>query len=125
MKKLDGETVESNYSFFDAKVFDMGERNRKNEMKVFDWDAAAQKIKDVQPKVAKAGLQGDFEYTGGTIYEDGEINESDYTYLASTWATPILVLDDVVYECFVMEKQTTFKHSTKWPKSALKILKGE
>ena len=125
MKKLDGEVVQSNYGFFDQNVFTMGEKNRKNKMKVFDWDAAAQKIKEVQPKLAQAGLQNDFTHTGGVIYSDGEIVKDDYTYLASTWATPILVLDDEIYECYVMEKETKFTDSTKWPKSAIKILKGE
>ena len=61
--------------------------------KVFDWDKAAKIIKERRPKTASAGLSEDWEWTGGTIYENGKPVKNEYTYLASRWATPILILD--------------------------------
>ena len=49
-------------------AFVMGELNRGNEEMVFDWNKAATLIKDRKPKNASAGLRGDWEYTGDTIY---------------------------------------------------------
>lgn len=53
----------------------------------------------------------------------------DYTYLASTWATPVLSYKDgeveLEFPCFVMEHDTEWNEKTKWPESALKILKEE
>ena len=106
-------------------AFAKGYENKGQEKMVFDWVAAAQKIREIKPKIAKAGLQGDFENTGGIIYEDGKINTKSYTYLASGWARPILILDDVVYECFLMEEQTKYNKATKWPQEAINILEGE
>lgn len=109
----------------------MGVANRNRLMKVFDWDKAARLIKQHQPQFASAGLSEDWSCTGGTIYADGRvigIDEKDdddfatYTYLASTWATPILRMDGVEYQCYVMENNTEWKHDTKWPQSALDIL---
>ena len=106
-------------------AFAMGEANMGREMKVFDWDKAARIIKEKQPKTAHAGLAEDWEYTGGKIYEDGKIIKDDYTYLASTWATPVLILEyEEEIECYVMQSKTKYRHDTKWPKSAIDILKG-
>ena len=125
MKKLEGETLRSNYGKVDRALDLKGEASRKNPIKVFDWNAAAQKIREVQPKVAQAGLQDDFEHTGAVIYQNGQIVTKKRTHLSSTWAIPVLVLDDEIYECYLMEKETNFTGGTKWPKSAIRILKGE
>jgi hypothetical protein len=93
-------------------------------MKVFDWDKAATLIKEKDAKFASAGLSGDWEYTGGLILEDGSPNFDDYTFLASTWATPELVIDGEFIDCYVMESQTEWDSGTKWPQSALDILHG-
>lgn len=106
-------------------AFAMGEANRGREMKVFDWDKAAKIIKEKQPKTAYAGLAEDWEYTSGKIYEDGETIRTEYTYLASTWATPVLILDyEDEIECYVMESETKYGAETRWPKKAINILKG-
>lgn len=113
------------------QAFMLVEKNRGKEQRVFDWDKAAKIIHDKQPMVADAGLREDWEWTNGEIYEHGRVVKCDYTYLASTWATPVLVLyyDDeelferVEIECWVMEGETEYNAETKWPKSALKILK--
>ena len=40
-----------------------------SEVKVFDWNRAARLIKDNNVKTASAGLKGDWEWTGGTIFD--------------------------------------------------------
>ena len=106
-------------------AFAMGEANRGKEMMVFDWDKAARIIKERKPERASAGLRGDWEYTGGTIYIDG-VTEYEYTYLASTWAVPELEIDGEIIECYRMESEAPrWGAKTKWPKSALAILAEE
>lgn len=106
-----------------------GDMNRGKELMVFDWDKAALIIDTYNPKWAEAGLKHDMDNTSGTIYEDGKPVMDDYTYLASTWATPILVLTDNDYktteiECFKMQSETPdWDAETKWPDSALKRFK--
>ena len=75
------------------KALVMGQINRGNELMVFDWDRAARRIIEVHPKSAWAGLSGDWGWTGGEIYCDGKPIKSEYTFLASTWATPELDMD--------------------------------
>ena len=104
-------------------AFAMGEANRGKTPMVFDWNMAAKLIKERGAKVARAGLRSDWEWTGGTIWEDGKPNTESYTYLSSTWATPELELDGELIDCFVMKREGVDWHSgTKWPESALKIL---
>lgn len=124
MKKVN-EGLISNYGFFDEQIFAKGAANKGKEKRVFDWISAAKKIKEKNPQIAQAGLQGDFEYTSGTIYEDEQPLRSKSCYLASTWATPILVMDDEVYECFLMEEQTEYNQNTMWPEEALAIIESE
>lgn len=101
----------------------MGEANRGRELKVFDWDRAAQLIKENGYKDASAGLQSDWEYTGGDIFINGKPDMKSYTYLASTWATPEIEIDGEVYDCYKMKSQTlNWDAHTKWPESALNIL---
>ena len=79
-------------------AFLMGEMNRHKEQMVFDWDKAARIIAEKKPKVASAGLRGDWEYTGDDIYAAGEPIKDCYTYLASTWAVPELSLASRITE---------------------------
>lgn len=104
--------------------FSMGEANREKKLMVFDWDKAAQIIKERKPEIANAGLCYNWEYTGGCIYENGKPFLDDNTYLASTWAVPELQIDDCkVIPCYKMKSETPkWDASTKWPKSALEIL---
>jgi hypothetical protein len=65
------------------------------------------------------------EWTSGSILEDGVPvkQENTYTYLSSTWATPVLVLDDGnEIDCFIMESETVYDEKTYWPDDALEIL---
>lgn len=91
---------------------------------VFDWDRAAEIIRKRGCKEASAGLRGDWEYTGGCIFENGEpVREGD-TYLASTWAVPELCINGRRIACYRMASETPgWGSDTTWPESALKILK--
>ncbi len=104
-------------------AFAMGEANRGKELMVFDWEKAALLIKENGFKDACAGLFSDWEYTGGNIFRDGKPNYNDYTYLASTWATPEIEIDGETYDCYKMQSETdNWDSYTKWPQSALDIL---
>lgn len=107
------------------QAFMMGVMNCGKEQMVFDWNKAARIIAERKTNFASAGLSGDWEWTGGTIYEDGKPVFDDYTYLASTWATPELCIDDEIMDCYVMESETEWNSDTKWPESALAILNGK
>lgn len=103
-------------------AFARGQATRGNPRMIFDWVKAAKLIKERDAKNASAGLAGDWEYTGGEIFTDGEPNFDDYTYLASTWATPELEIDGETIDCYIMEDKTDWDSGTKWPEEALKIL---
>ena len=106
----------------------MGMANAGNERKVFDWEKAAEIIKKHKPKYVEAGLSEDWIETSALIYADGEPIFATDIWLASTWATPVLMVDGYNYhteiECFVMESQTDFNENTVWPQIALDILRG-
>lgn len=106
-------------------AFAMGEINRHKELMVFDWAKAARIIRERKPKEASAGLHSDWEWTGGTIYEDGKPVKDSYTFLASTWATPELDIDGEIIDCYIMQNGTKWNSDTKWPKTALDILNGK
>lgn len=95
-----------------------------SKSKVFDWDKAAQLIKETQPAVAGAGLQNDWEWTGGEIYRDGEIVTDEYTYLFSRWATPEIEMDGELIECWRYAEGQEWDEDTKWPQSAIDILRS-
>jgi hypothetical protein len=106
-------------------AFARGQANKGKEPMVFDWAKAARLIKERQPKLAGAGLSGDWEWTGGPIYADGKPvpKTETYTYLASTWATPELELDGESVDCFVMQSERPdWNSGTYWPEEALAIL---
>jgi hypothetical protein len=106
-------------------AFIRGEANRGKELKVFDWVQAARIIKERGAKNASAGLAGDWEWTGGDIFENGApVPEEDtYAYLASTWATPELNVDGDVMDCYKMQSETPgWDSNTYWPEEARKEL---
>jgi hypothetical protein len=103
----------------------LGKANRGSRERVFDWDTAARKIKEVKPGVASAGLQSDWEWTGGDIYRDGNPvpREDTYTYLCSNWAIPELSMDDEIEECWIwIDESPNWGSDTYWPASAISIL---
>lgn len=107
-------------------AFLMGERTKHNEARVFDWELAARIIKMKNPERVSAGLSQDWEYTGGTIWEDGKPvpREQTYVFLASTWATPQIDCDGEILPCFRMVSETPgWNADTYWPPEALRILR--
>lgn len=103
-------------------------RARGAERMVFDWEKAARLIKERNPREASAGLEGDWEWTGGDIFRDGKPVPRDetYTYLASIWATPQLSLDGDVIACYRMDSEVpNWGAETYWPEEAMRILRGE
>jgi len=108
------------------EAFAMGEAHRGCELMVFDWNEAARRIKASGCSDAYAGLRGDWEYTGGTIFLDGKPYFKGYTYLASTWAVPELEIDGKIEPCYKMQSETPgWGSDTKWPQTALMILNME
>ena len=106
-------------------AFAMGAANAHRELMVFDWERAAQIIKERKPSRVEAGLRGDWEWTGGAIYANrAPVPKGDtYTYLASTWAVPEIDVDGKVSPCFRMQSETpNWDADTYWPEEALQIL---
>ena len=109
------------------QAFRKGVENQGKESMVFDWIKAAKLIKKASCQYAEAGLQSDWEWTGGTIFEDGKPMPKDdtYTYLASTWAIPEIEINGVKSDCFKMASELPgWDAKTYWPKEALEILNG-
>jgi len=107
-----------------GEAFAMGRANRGKPLMVFDWDKAARLIVKKGADEAEAGLTSDWEWTGGLIFRKGLPDKESYTYLASTWATPQLLIDGEYIDCFKMQSETpNWGAETKWPDSALEILK--
>jgi len=94
--------------------------------RVFDWNKAAEIIRDQEPKFAEAGLGGDWVWTGGIIFNAGHIVTDRYTYLKSNWAEPQIMLDgkDPI-PCWVYADTVSWDADTKWPDSAKDILPEE
>ena len=119
---------ESNLTFaegFEGKQAKETKKQGKKHM-TFDWDKAALIIKERLKKdnnlVAEAGLQGDWNYTGGEIFAEGKPTEDNYTYLKSNWATPTLIINDTEdIDCFTTE-DSRFNENSKWDKESLSIL---
>lgn len=105
-------------------AFAMGAATRNNPMRVFDWDKAATYIKTEGITEAYAGLEEDWEWTAGKILTNGEPIFDEYTFLASTWATPVLYTPNGAVECWSYESECPFESDSKWPQSALDILGG-
>lgn len=97
-----------------------------NPYKVFDWDKAARIIKERNPEMALAGLSEDWFWTGGPIWEKGQIFNEWHPYLKSFWATPVIVLENECSReeipCWIYDDETVWDERTFWPESAKKIL---
>lgn len=107
------------------EALSMGYMSRGREPKVFDWVKAARIIRESGKSRARAGLQGDWDYTGGVIYQDGEPVKETCTYLSSTWAIPELLIGGKLIECWLWEKDSHgWDAYTEWPDEALEALKG-
>lgn len=100
-------------------------KKRGDIQMAFDWDKAAgiikERLKTNPDLVAEAGLQGDWSYTGGIIFEEGKPTNENYTYLSSNWAKPTLEIDGEDIECWIEENER-FDYDTKWDDVSLCIL---
>lgn len=95
---------------------------KKSTHRVFDWLKAVELIKEYNAKDAIAGLSTDMFWTSGTILADGKIVTDSYTYLSSDWATPVIVIDDVEYDCWKYQHEVQNWNSyTKWPPEAVEL----
>jgi len=104
----------------------MGRLHMNDQLMVFDWDKAAHILAVRNPDEALAGLQYDYEYTAGVIWRKGKPVKDEYTYLASTWARPMLIIGDEEIECWRYKGEVPeWNSETKWPQSALEIVKQE
>lgn len=113
----------SSFGFIEGML--VGANKPQGRFRVFDWNKAAEIIRDKQPKSAEAGLTGDWDWTGGVIYRDGKPVSDEYTFLGSTWAEPKLIVDEEDIPCWVYADECDFDENTKWPESALNKLKGK
>lgn len=96
-------------------------KEKGNPMLAFDWDKAAQIIKDNLKEhpdlIAEAG---------GEIFRNGKATNNPYTYLASNWAKPTLILswdgeEQKEIECSTLENER-FSSGSKWDMPSLEIL---
>ena len=95
---------------------------KKSTHRVFDWLKAVELIKEHNAKDAIAGLSTDMFWTSGTILVDGKIITDSYTYLSSDWATPVIVIDDVEYDCWKYQHEVPdWDAGTKWPPEAVNL----
>lgn len=104
--------------------------DKNKPMMAFDWDKAAKIIRETLQQfpnlIAEAGLQQDWNYTGGIIFEKGFPTNESYTYLCSNWATPTLIiecdgLEILETDCCIIETDR-FTSDSKWDNESLLIL---
>jgi len=80
-----------------------------DRMKMYDYNKAIKRIKEVKPREASLGMLEDWCYTAEVIYEKGKFvfDLSKKPMIAgirgSIWATPTLEMDGVKEECWVYE----------------------
>ena len=110
-------------------AFARGEASRDKPQMVFDWNKAAEIIRDKNASYVEAGLCDDWEYTGGLIWNEKIVpKEETYVYLASTWAIPQMEVDGITVDCYIMEDDVPEEWGDNyagiyWPQSAIDILK--
>lgn len=108
----------------------MAEVHKDDRIRVFDWDKAAAILANGRVQDAEAGLENDLEWTGGKILRDGRpltSREDTYTYLASNWATPLLIITgETSLPCWRYQDESPgWEAETLWPDSALAVLRGD
>ncbi len=107
-------------------------KEQKDKYKTFDWIKAGEiineRLKNYPNLTAEAGLQGDWDYTGGTIFAKGKPVTDSYTYLCSNWATPMLMLSLDGYqneeiECYRTDDK--YNSDSKWDEESLTVLNSK
>lgn len=92
---------------------------KKLRTMVFDWTKATKILEERGWPDAEAGLMSDWSCTGGTIVQDKEKVNDSYTYLASFWATPAILIDSEYIPCWsYIEDTPGWDEKTKWPNNA-------
>lgn len=112
-------------------------------MKTFDWHKAADILRERQPQEADAGLEEDWNWTAGCIWEGGKPRKKDKNrplggpYVVSSWATPVLRIhgengEHVTIPCFVdldapgvKDPGWSNRQDTMWPPSARRRLRSK
>lgn len=89
--------------------------------RTFDWDKAAQILRDRDTTEAEAGLAEDWHWTGGDILAGGKPDTESYTFLTSAWATPVMRIDGEEIPCWKEKASDDIAADAKWPPSALRI----
>lgn len=72
-------------------------------MKYMDWNRVEQICKEHPDSVIYAGLQEDWGYTSGKIFDNGVFYNGGDLFDQSKWATPILDVDGEEIECWTKE----------------------
>lgn len=123
--------MKESLGFTEGMVLGMGrDHGDKKDYKVFDWAKAAKLITEHcmigsyfdTKKIVEAGLMEDWSCTSGPVFSKGNIVEEEdtYTYLSSSWATPILDIDGEEHECWVYATETEHDEDSYWPEDARK-----
>jgi len=121
---------QSNLTFVEGFLGTQAIKAQGKPQMYFNWDKAAEVIKlhtkDHPDLIAEAGLQGDWQYTGGVIFENGKPTNDSYTYLSSNWAKPTLIIswddeEQLEMDCFIVG-ETRFNCDSKWDDISLNIL---
>ena len=74
----------------------------EGKVKLLDWERLKKICEEHPNSTIEAGLMEDWDYTSGTVFEDGKRIEPDYIYALSRWATPICLIDyKEEIECWV------------------------
>ena len=94
---------------------------KRGNGKMLDFDKALEIIKENEGKEIRIGLAEDWYYTSGKVEADGRISYDEYESggslcLVSRWATPVVVVDDEVIECWKDDDGTVdaFNSEEKW-----------
>lgn len=74
------------------------------EMKYMDWNKVKEVVEKNPNSVIYAGLAEDWNNTSGLIFAKGKYYDG-YVYGCSSWATPIVDVDDKEIECWKNESE--------------------
>lgn len=101
---------------FDAMF--RGRASSDGRVKVFDWSKAEKLLASRGWPDADAGLSGDMRWTSGSIFRNGKrvLKDDAYVYLASNWATPVIVIGGEQIPCWVWRDESPgWDSDTYWP----------
>lgn len=103
-------------------MFQFGHISKDKCDMVFDWEKAAQIIKDTRPYIAYAQLEEDWEKETRKIYQGG-IPVYSETVHSQKYRPMLVVNSEKPIPCFKMEYDTNGMEP--WPTRALNILEGK